>query len=71
MIGKHRPVRACAFLLSSVSRSSKLATSPAATMCFDIFSPPPGDSDVISHFERPNSNDTKIAPRWVRIAVGA
>ena len=40
---------------------------PAA--CFDIFSPPPGDSEVISHFERLSSKETKIAPRSVRIAV--
>ena len=34
-------------------------------------SPPPGDSDVISHVDRLISNETKIAPRSVRIAVGA
>ena len=26
--------------------------SPPATTCFDIFSPPPGDEDVISHLDR-------------------
>jgi hypothetical protein len=36
---------------------------PAVTMCFDIFSPPAGSSEVISHFERESSNETKIAPR--------
>src|SRR5665811_1923330 len=45
--------------------------SPAETVCFDIFSPPPGDSDVISQVDRLSSNETKIAPRSVRIAVGA
>jgi hypothetical protein len=34
-------------------------------------SPPPGDSEVISHFERLSSKETKIAPRSVRIAVKA
>jgi hypothetical protein len=34
--------------------------SPAETLCFDIFSPPPGDSDVISQVERLSSNETKI-----------
>jgi hypothetical protein len=52
-------------------RSSSPATSPPRTTCFDIFSPPPGDSDVISHVDRLSSNETKIAPRSVRIAVGA
>ena len=37
--------------------------------CFDIFSPPPGDSEVISQLDRLNSNETKIAPRSVWIAV--
>src|SRR5262249_6412163 len=41
----------------------------AGTECFDIFSPPPGDSEVISQLERLNSNETKIAPRWVWMAV--
>jgi hypothetical protein len=38
--------------------------------CFDIFSPP-GESDVINQVERLSSNETKIAPRLVRIAVGS
>src|ERR1700720_4765382 len=45
------------------------AKSPPGTECFDIFSPPPGDSEVISQLERLNSNETKIAPRLVWIAV--
>src|SRR5580704_15103794 len=49
MIGKDCPVRANAFCLSSEKRDSSAAMSPAETLCFDIFSPPPGDSDVISH----------------------
>ena len=44
---------------------------PADTPCFDIFSPPPGESDVINQVERLSSNETKIAPRLVRIAVGS
>jgi hypothetical protein len=35
--------------------------SPAGTECFDIFSPLPGDNDVINQFERLSSNETKIA----------
>ncbi|MER9071066.1 hypothetical protein NKH84_32015, partial [Mesorhizobium sp. M0902] len=33
-------------------RASSPATSPATTEWFDAFSPPPGDSEVINHFER-------------------
>src|SRR5271157_4351031 len=47
-IGKDFPVRAHAFLLSSEKRASSAAISPADTLCFDIFSLPPGDSDVIN-----------------------
>jgi hypothetical protein len=36
----------------------------------DILSPLPGESDVTTHFERLSSNETKIAPNCVRIAVG-
>ena len=45
--------------------------SPARTECFDIFSPPPGATDVINQIERLNSKDAKIAARLVWIAVGA
>ena len=69
--GKTFPVLARAFSRSRAKRSSSSATSPPRTTCFDIFSPPPGDSDVISHVDRLSSNETKIAPRSVRIAVGA
>src|SRR6188768_2815682 len=69
--GKTLPVLARAFSRSRAKRSSSPATSPPRTTCFDIFSPPPGDSDVISHVDRLSSNETKMAPRSVRIAVGA
>jgi hypothetical protein len=41
------------------------------TTCLDIFSPLPGDSEVISQVERLSSKEAKIAPRLVRIALGA
>src|SRR4249920_1482224 len=69
--GKTFPVLARVFFRSCAKRSSSAATSPPRTTCFDIFSPPPGDSDVISHVDRLSSNETKIAPRSVRTAVGA
>src|SRR3984957_5974895 len=47
-IGKDFPVRAHTFLLSSEKRASNAAISPADTLCLDIFSPRPGDSDVAS-----------------------
>ncbi len=70
-IGKDFPVRANAFCLSSAKRASSAATSPAGTECFDIFSPEPGDRDVISQTDRLSSNETNIAARLVWIAVGA
>src|SRR5260370_23742834 len=69
--GKPLRVLARAFPRSRAKRSSSPATSPPRTTCFDILSPPPGDSEVISHADRLSSNETKIAPRSVRIAVGA
>src|SRR5712672_2233532 len=69
--GKTLPVLARAFSRSRAKRSSSPATSPLRTVCFDIFSPPPGDSDVISQVDRLSSNEMKIAPRSVRIAVSA
>ena len=62
-IGKDFPVRAHAFLLSSVS--------PVDTLCLDIFSPQPGDSDVASQVDRLSSNETNIAQRSAQIVVGA
>jgi hypothetical protein len=44
------------FRLSSEKRPQR-AMSPA--QCFDIFSPPPGDSDVISQVERLSSIERK------------
>ncbi len=52
IIGKDFPVRAHAFFLSSEKRASGAAISPADTLCFDIFSPPPADSDVINQVDR-------------------
>jgi len=69
--GKTFPVLARVFSRSCAKRSSSPATSPPRTTRFDIFSPPSGDSDVISQVDRLSSNETKIAPRSVRIAVGA
>src|SRR6267143_1707240 len=69
--GKTYPVLVCVFFRICAKRSSSPPTSPPRITCFDIFSPPPGDSDVISHVDRLSSNETKIAPRSVRIAVGA
>src|ERR1700720_4122165 len=71
MTWKDCPVRANAFCLSSDRRASSAAMFPADKPCFDIFSPPPGESDVINQVERLSSNETKIAPRLVRIAVGS
>jgi hypothetical protein len=71
MIGKSRPVRATALRLSSANRRSRPDTSLAGTECLDIFSPAPGDRDVISQALRDSSIETKIAPRSVRIAACA
>jgi hypothetical protein len=70
MKGKDLPIRASAFSLSCDKRASSAGMSPAGTECFDIFSPPPGDSDVINQIERLNSTEAKIASRLVWIAVG-
>src|SRR5215210_477852 len=43
--------------------------SPLGTACLDIFSPPPGASEVMTQVERLSSRDTKIALRSVRIAA--
>src|SRR5271166_1319239 len=52
-------------------RPSSAAISPADTLCFDIFSPPPGESDVTSQVDRLSSNEMNIAQRSVPIVVGA
>ena len=70
MIEKSRLIRRRARSLSSSNRLSKPAMSPPRTTCFDIFSPDPGESDVINQVERLSSNDTKTAPRSVRMVAG-
>ena len=40
-------------------------------MLLHFFSPPPGDSDVISQVDRLSSNEMKIVPRSLRMALGA
>src|SRR5215213_8704804 len=62
MAGKVLPVRACAFARSLASWPKSPTASPPRTECLDIFSPPPGDSEVISQLERESSRDTKTAP---------
>jgi hypothetical protein len=49
------PIRAKAFFLRSEKRASSALMSPANTLCFDIFSPRPGDTGVISQIERLSS----------------
>jgi hypothetical protein len=71
MIGNNFPIRRNAFCLSSEKRAISAQMSPAGTLCFDIFSPLPDDSEVISQIERLSSNETKIAPRSLRMALGA
>ena len=60
-----------ALRLSSANRRRSSDTSLAGTECFDIFSPPPGDRDVISQTLRDSSIETKITPSSVRIAACA
>jgi hypothetical protein len=69
MIGQLLPDRVVTLRLSSANRANSPARSPAFTPCFDIFSPLPGERDVISQVERLSSNDAKIAASCVRIAV--
>src|SRR6195256_5653358 len=71
MIGKDSPVRVNALRRRSAKRASSAPTFPAGIPCFDIFSPPPGNRDVISQVERLSSNEINIAPRSLRIAFGA
>jgi hypothetical protein len=58
-------------LLSSEKRASSAAISPADTLCLDIFSPRPGDSDVASQVDRLSSNEINIAQISAPIVVGA
>src|SRR5438270_8307500 len=55
--------------LSCERRVSSPLISPPETACFDIFSPLPGESDVISNVERLSYSQTKIAPRSAWMAV--
>src|ERR1700731_2310805 len=68
MVGNDLSVLINAFCPSSEKRASSAPMSPAGRVCLDIFSPPPGDSDVISQVERLSSIETKIAPRSLRMA---
>ena len=62
-IGNDFPVRAAAFRFRSETRARGAKMSPARTECFDIFSPEPGDSDVIGQIERLSSKETKRVAR--------
>jgi hypothetical protein len=70
MIEESCPVRIWLRSRSFAKSTNRPATFPAVMTCFDIFSPLPGDIDVISHFERLSSIETKIASRSMRMAVG-
>ena len=70
MIRKLRPVLAVALRCRCSKCPSKAGTSPPGTTTFDIFSPAPGESDVIIHFDRESSRETKMAARSVRTATG-
>src|SRR3954451_21777526 len=65
MTGKMCPVRARAFSVSWDKRARRAAMSPLRTACFDIFSPPPGASDVMTQVERLSSRDKD------RVEIGA
>lgn len=69
MIGYVCPVLARLLSCSFENNSIKATILPAATECFDILSPFPGDSDVMSHVERDSSKDRNIAARLVWMAV--
>src|ERR1700674_1301592 len=70
-IGEEFPVRAKTLSRIAQKRASRPARSPASTQCLDILCPPPGTSEVISHFERLSSNEMKMAPICVWIAAGS
>src|ERR1700688_1106390 len=70
-IGYDFPVRAKTLSRIAQNRASRPARSPASTQCLDIFCPPPGTSEVISHFERLSSNEMKMAPICVWIEGGS
>ena len=62
------PVRILHLVLELRELRPQSATLPLRTVYFDIFSAA-GDSDVMSQVDRLSFNETKIAPRSVRIAV--
>src|SRR6202453_483809 len=70
-IGEDFPVRAKTLSRIAQKRANRPARFPASTECLDIFCPPPGTSEVISHFERLSSNEMKMAPICVWIAAGS
>src|SRR5580704_14080474 len=70
-IGYDLPVRAKTLSRIAQKRARRPARSPASTQCLDILCPPPGTSEVISHFERLSSNEMKMAPIYVWIAAGS
>src|SRR6202167_4599384 len=70
-IGEDFPVRAKTLSRLAHKRASRPARPPASTQCLDILCPPPGTSEVISHFERLSSNEMKMAPICVWIAAGS
>jgi hypothetical protein len=57
------PVLESAFCLSSEKRPSNAEMSTAGTLCFEIFPPTLGHSDVTSQVERLSSKEMKIASR--------
>jgi membrane AbrB-like protein len=59
------------FAHSRRQRSGAEGDLRVGTECLDIFSPPPGNRDVISQTLRDSSSETKNAPSAVRIAAGA
>ena len=70
MMGNDFFVLTLALRFSSSKRSSRAEMSSAATECFDIFSPAPGESDVTIQVDRLSSNETKIAVRLIWMAAG-
>jgi hypothetical protein len=62
--------RRWAFWRRAAKHENRLAISPPVTVWRDIFSLP-GDRAVTSHVDLLNSNETKIAPRSVGVAVCA
>src|SRR3984957_7382583 len=70
-IGKVIPVRAKTLSRIAQKRASRPVRSPASTQCLDILCPPPGTSEVVSHFERLRSNEMQMAQSCVWIGGGS